>query len=392
MALTDRARSLTSPALGAAFAAVMVATVPATPQPAEPVHVVVWRETGRYGGWPANHGIWSWGNEVLVGFSAGHMKAAVVTANGAPAGHPIDRTRPEQHLLARSLDGGLTWSVEHPQGLVPPPEPGHIAGVPTETGGRAVRPYPGDRDLTSPDFVMTFRMSDIHTGPSWFFTSADRGHTWEGPWSLSVPDVAHIAARTDYVVRGRREALVLLTSAKSNLKEGRPFVAHTTDGGRTFTRLSWIGPEPDDGFVIMPSTVRLGGGALVTATRRQGKAGNGIDIHRSQDGGRTWRMIAPNVAGTGRGNPPCLVALRDGRLALTYGYRAEPFGIRARLSRDGGQTWDAERVLRADASDWDLGYTRTVQRPDGRLVTVYYYNDRSAVERYIAATIWDPGE
>ena len=32
----------------------------------------------------------------------------------------------------------------------------------------------------------------------------------------------------------------------------------------------------------------------------------------------------------------------------------------------------------------------SVQRPDGKIVTVYYYNDRSAVERYIAATIWDP--
>ncbi len=392
MAALQRSGARIAVGSAALLVATTVVTLPASPPPADPVHVIVWRETGRYGGWPANHGIWSWGNEVLVGFSAGHMKPADITAGAAPARHPIDRSRPEQHLLARSLDGGHTWSIEHPAGLIPPPSPGHIAGVPTEPGGRAVQPYPGDRDLTNPDFLMTFRMSDIHTGPSWFFTSQDRGRTWDGPWSLSIPDVPHVAARTDYIVRGRREALVFLTSAKANLKEGRPFVAHTTDGGRTFTRLAWIGPEPEDGFVIMPSSVRLGGGALVTATRRQGKAGNGIDIHRSQDGGRTWRLIAPNVAETGRGNPPCLVLLRDGRLALTYGYRAEPFGIRARLSRDGGQTWDAGRVLRADASDWDLGYTRTVQRADGRLVTVYYYNDRSAVERYIAATIWDPGE
>ena len=83
--------------------------------------------------------------------------------------------------------------------------------------------------------------------------------------------------------------------------------------------------------------------------------------------------------------------LRDGRLAVTYGYRAEPYSIRARISRDGGKTWEAERILRADAADWDLGYPRSVQRPDGKIVTVYYYNDPSAVERYIAATIWDPG-
>ena len=47
-------------------------------------------------------------------------------------------------------------------------------------------------------------------------------------------------------------------------------------------------------------------------------------------------------------------------------------------------------VLRSGAVDWDLGYTRSVQRPDGQIVTVYYYNDATAVERYIAATIWAP--
>ena len=40
---------------------------------------------------------------------------------------------------------------------------------------------------------------------------------------------------------------------------------------------------------------------------------------------------------------------------------------------------------------WDLGYPRTVQRPDGKIVTVYYFNDHKDTERYIAATIWDPG-
>ena len=32
-------------------------------------HVKVYCEAGRFGGWPANHGIWSWGNEILVGYS-----------------------------------------------------------------------------------------------------------------------------------------------------------------------------------------------------------------------------------------------------------------------------------------------------------------------------------
>ena len=38
-----------------------------------------------------------------------------------------------------------------------------------------------------------------------------------------------------------------------------------------------------------------------------------------------------------------------------------------------------------------LGYPRTVERPDGKILTVYYFNDHKDQERYIAATIWDPG-
>ena len=71
-------------------------------------HVKVYAEPGRFGGWPANHGLWSWGNEILVGFSRGYYKDL------GPERHNIDREPPEEHLLARSLDGGETWTIEDP--------------------------------------------------------------------------------------------------------------------------------------------------------------------------------------------------------------------------------------------------------------------------------------
>ena len=353
-------------------------------------HVIVWREAGRYGGWPANHGVWSWGDEILVGFSGGYMAPQPVGAGGGPARHPIDRTRPEQHFLARSMDGGAHWAIEHPEGLRPPAKTGHMAGVPTEPGAAATA-FPGAADLSDPDFVMTFRMGSADTGPSWFFVSSDRGHAWQGPFAFPDLGLKGIAARTDYLALGKHDALAFLTATKSDGKEGRLFVARTTDGGRTFAFRAWIGDEPARGFVIMPSTVRIGARTLVTAARRQTPEGNGIDIYRSTDLGETWAFVTTAVADTGRGNPPSLIALRDGRLALTYGYRAAPFGIRARLSRDEGRTWEAERVLRSDARDWDLGYPRSVQRKDGKIATVYCFNDPSQAERYIAATIWSPG-
>jgi hypothetical protein len=77
---------------------------------------------------------------------------------------------------------------------------------------------------------------------------------------------------------------------------------------------------------------------------------------------------------------------------LTYGRRAAPYSIRGRLSGDGGRTWGAEVVLR-DGGGVDLGYPRSVQRKDGKVVTVYYFWDKATgPERYLAATIWDPGK
>jgi len=49
-----------------------------------------------------------------------------------------------------------------------------------------------------------------------------------------------------------------------------------------------------------------------------------------------------------------------------------------------------EILLRGDGGTWDLGYTRSVQRPDGKIVTIYYYNTVENPEQHIVATIWDP--
>src|SRR5207248_3747085 len=78
------------------------------PPDVRPQHVVVYHRPGRFGGWPANHGIWSWGDEILVGFSAGYHQDL------GPNRHNIDHDKPEEHLLARSKDGGRTWSIENP--------------------------------------------------------------------------------------------------------------------------------------------------------------------------------------------------------------------------------------------------------------------------------------
>jgi predicted neuraminidase len=364
----------------------LLAATPRKPEPPEPRHVKVFAERGRFGGWPANHGLWSWGDEILVGFSAGYFK------DNGPGRHAIDHDRPEEHLLARSRDGGETWAIENPaeRGALIPVGKALHGVTPPGLKEKPRQDRPGGIDFTHPDFALTARMTDTNSGPSRLSYSTDRGKTWQGPFRLPLFGQPGIAARTDYVVEGKNECLLFLTAAKRDGREGRPMCARTTDGGRTWEFVSWIGDEPS-GYAIMPSTVRLRPAELLTAIRRRDGSKSWIETYRSRDAARSWRLEGMPAPDLGEGNPASLIRLADGRLCLTYGYRAPPFGIRARLSGDGGRTWAEEVVLRGDGGGRDLGYPRSAQRTDGRVVTVYYFHDQPNSDRYIAATIWDPG-
>ena len=346
-------------------------------------HVIVCSEPDKFCGWPANCGLWAWGNEILVGFA----QAEYVPKD---CGH--SRGGKGVYLLGRSLDGGETWTIEDPENFV-------------GDGGEGVD-YPGDINFAHPDFTMRVATNK-------FFISYDRGRSWQGPYNL--PDFGlgqRLTARTDYIVNGPRDCMVFLSTIEPRVQaalQDRAFCARTNDGGRTFEFVSWMTSEPFTIRSVMPSTIRWSDRRLVSAMRRRLDVDISgpqkwrkcwIDVYESPDNGRSWRFLS-QVAETGKsnGNPPSLVRLRDGRLCVTYGYRGvcnkyryreEPQGIRARISADGGKTWGHEIDLRNDALTWDLGYTRSLQRPDGKIVTIYYYNTKLMPHQHIAATIWDP--
>jgi Neuraminidase (sialidase) len=340
-------------------------------KPATQENVIVYKEAGRYGGWPANQGLWQWGDELVVGFTSTWYKQTTTD-------HRIDRTKPSYRIQSRSLDGGKTWKEEPDQ--------------PYSERKEEAKPTPLTEplDFTAPNFALMFRFGSLHSGPSTFYTSLDRCKTWQGPYSFAVEGVERICTRTDLIVLGKQDCLMFGSCAKQNDgKEGRVFCARTTDGGVTWKLVSLIGPEPmEGGYAIMPSSLRLKDGTLLTTIRRSDPKVSGfIEAWRSSDLGKTWTFTGKAATGIG-GNPPALVQLHDGRVAVTYGFRHKPSGMRASISADGGVTWGPQIVLREDGYDGDLGYPRSLVRPDGRVLTVYYFNGPKEDDRAIEGTFW----
>ena len=335
-------------------------------------HVIVFAKEGTFAGWPANNGIWIWGNEILAGLVTGEYREK--------GGHNKDSD--DVAILARSTDGGETWSSFDPDNY-------------TEDGGR-VNPPPGGINFAHPGFAMK-----VAKEPESFWFSYDRGSNWQGPYNFgnlmnhSELDDLEFTSRTDYIVNGPDDCFIFMSAEPGSSGSDVTFTARTTDGGATFNFVSWIVPKSDDARGVMPSTVRCSATKLVTVVRR--RSGDcWVDCYVSNDNGSSWTFQS-KVGDTGdwNGNPPAMVRLRDGRLCCVYGNR-DVARIYARYSEDEGQTWLEEFTIRDDfkrdsEDDPDLGYPRIVQRPDGKLVAVYYWATEQNFHQHIAATIWSPG-
>lgn len=144
----------------------------------------------------------------------------------------------------------------------------------------------------------------------------------------------------------------------------RTIIVTSADQGHTWHYLSTVAiPRPGDpvgeGFVE-PALTRLKDGRLLCIMR----AGHHYPLYASwsEDMGKTWS--APMYTGLDRGCDPCLITLKDGRLALSWGRRfpegwsvVSPEGDKGRfeypgsgytslaISNDGGLSWESHKIL-----------------------------------------------
>jgi len=303
-------------------------------------------------------------------------------------------------ILVRSKDGGKTWGKKETVSAIKDLDEREGCGVQLDDGTIVVGIF--YNNLYGPDGAYKSGHAKIlgdggrrHLG-AFIVTSSDDGRTWsqpnyidtkampfanlEGPTDapLKMPDGSILMGVIGYAPRGEagNRAAVMLRS---------------TDKGRSWTYLATMADDPGGklGGFMEPGICRTKGGRIVAGLRNHGPD-NAVWVTWSDDDGRTWSPVKK----TGMiGHPVDLVQLRDGRLMATYGVRTEhgrPQGVRACFSSDNGETWDVknEVQIRKDFTNWDIGYPESIELPDGRVLSVYYYNLFG--KYFIGGTFWNP--
>jgi hypothetical protein len=355
-------------------------------------HVFVAGDHEKFCGWPANNGAWQWGNEILVGYTESDFVK-----------RESHNLRGIQHSkFARSKDGGETWSVFDPENFL---DDENIQWLPA---GKTRLQAPLDFEHT--DFALRVFGAGYHGNDDpdgGFYYSYDRGATWQGPHKLANlndhPEIKgkELTPRTDYIVTGPNRCLVFISVYEDftgipRERTSRLACIKTDDGGQSFEFVTWITPLAPEVRAIMPQTIRLANGAYVLTCRKifntEFHVGL-VDAYVSKDNGATWQYLSRIKEMQTHSNPPALVQLDDGRLCCIYGDR-DTKRMAGKYSADNGKSWGKEFIIRDDfqsVDDWaDLGYPRLVQRPDGKLVAMYYWATADHPQQFIAGSIWDP--
>jgi len=224
--------------------------------------------------------------------------------------------------------------------------------------------------------------------------SEDGGRTWTGPHSIDAPPPGMPVERFEGVpnrgaCRGKMAQLpdgtVLwpLYAFSGHGKPAEACVYASADGGVSWGSRSIIAQH--ESIEFNETSLQLCPSGKLIAWMRTGNLDGYLAVAHSLDGGMTWSDWGKSSVW---GHPFTSCALQDGRVALIYGHRREPFGVRMKLLEP--ECTDVETaeelVLRTDGCNYDLGYPWVTPLADGNILCAYYINHDDGT-RYIAGSI-----
>lgn len=222
--------------------------------------------------------------------------------------------------------------------------------------------------------------------------SSDGGKKWEGPlYPPHIQPEIHFNAYGVPVPSFNRGALheandgriLWIVAAGETINRSSAHLLISADKGLTWR---YSCPVATDSIVSFNETsVYETPKGDIVAFMRTADFDDQACIARSTDGGKSfgkWQSMGF------LGHPLNALRLPDNRVLLTYGYRHEPFGIRARILNPECTDFDSapEIILRKDGGNSDIGYTWPVLMDGNRVLVTYYFNKGDGT-RQIAGTI-----
>lgn len=278
--------------------------------------------------------------------------------------HPFGGSQDPCMLLLRDgtiLNTSYGWTVINPGDNAPTGRPYFQSGGYTFLGGYVVR-------------------------------SNDGGKSWQGPYyPPAVPDEIHQDPFGQPIGAYNRGALYeteagrILWIVAAHDRKGKTsnYLLTSDDKGLTWEYSGVVAKDENISF-NEASVIETPAGDIVGFLRTARFEDQAV-IARSTDGGKTFEWQSMGF----QGHPLNALQLPNGKVLVTYGYRHEPFGIRARILNAECTDWDTARefVLREDGGGTDIGYTWPVQLDDNRVLVVYYFNTERDGLRHIAGTI-----
>jgi len=309
--------------------------------------------------------------------------------------------------VARSTDGGQTWQTPDPFAAAGDVPAGHEALV-----GRTVEEYVGRCDLSREQLTEAARLG-LQRAAARFDGARGAPFAQYAEWWVRQSITRAIAQGQPHGslqpisppgdMPPERFAGVVNRGAcrgkMTQLPDGRvlwPLYAFagddaptasrvyvSADGGQTWQYLSLIAQDSTVHF--NETSLQLCPSGRIVAWMRTADLDGYLAMAYSTDGGETWSAWRQTSVW---GHPFTSCELPDGRVALTYGYRREPFGIRMRLLEPecGDLEQAQELTVRDDGANSDVGYPWVTPLADGNILCAYYINTDGG-PRYIAGSI-----
>ena len=222
--------------------------------------------------------------------------------------------------------------------------------------------------------------------------SDDSGRTWSPHKYLpELPDqgaiVPGVRPMLGGAVRGRAveapDGTLLMATYT-----GAPYTSYlfaSQDQGESWELRSTIARDAEGKAGFCETALHLTEDGRLIAFHRTTGHGDRLVMSLSRDQGMTWEPWRTHSV---IGHPYDACPLPDGRLLVVYGYRHQPYGVRARVWDPYKESLDdaPEFVIRDDAPSPDVGYPWATVLADGRVAVCYYICDAEGI-RHIQATL-----